>query len=190
MSWTRPGLRALPLALLLAAALLLLAGCAQRMASQGRYKPLEADEFFTDNRSARSPISGTLPLDTLAADSAVATGRENGQFVATVPVTVTDELLLRGRVMLNAYCAPCHGGGLTGNGPAVQAGFPPPPDLFSGDLPSLPVGDLYDTVTHGRGVMPGYAVQMRPGDRWAAVAALRALQQQRAPSQPAPTAAP
>jgi hypothetical protein len=174
----------------MATSLFLLAGCAQKMASQGRYKPLEGDAFFSDNRSARSMISGTIPIEPYLPSDPFNTGQETGQFVTTVPMTVTEPELLRGRVLLNSYCAPCHGGGLTGNGPVVQKGYPPPPDLFDARIASMAVGELFEVVTHGRGVMPSYAVQIRPADRWAAVAALRSLQQQRTQPQPTPTAAP
>jgi mono/diheme cytochrome c family protein len=183
MSRNEQAARTAVFALLMAVSLLLLAGCAQKMASQGRYKPMEADEFFSDSRSARTMISGTVPIQPYLPNDPFYTGRENGQYVTTVPMTVTASTLLRGRSLLNTYCAPCHGGGLTGNGPVVQKGYPPPPNLLAGDIPSLPVGQLYDVVTHGMGTMPSYAVQIRPEDRWAAVAALRSFQQQSGGSQ-------
>ncbi len=40
-----------------------------------------------------------------------------------------------------------------------------------------PDGQLYDVIGHGKGNMAGYATQMKPADRWAVVAYVRALQQ-------------
>jgi mono/diheme cytochrome c family protein len=50
-----------PLAVILSAALLsALAGCAQKMAVQPRYNPLQPSAFFPDGRSARPLVSGTV----------------------------------------------------------------------------------------------------------------------------------
>jgi len=36
-------------------------------------------------------------------------------------------------------------------------------------------GEIFNTITLGKGTMMGYAAQIVPGDRWAIVAYLRAL---------------
>jgi mono/diheme cytochrome c family protein len=48
------------LAVLLAAVLLLVSGCMQKMAVQPRYNPLQPSAFFADGRSARPLVAGTV----------------------------------------------------------------------------------------------------------------------------------
>jgi len=43
-------------------------------------------------------------------------------------------------------------------------------------LRQAPVGHFFDVMTHGFGIMPDYAAQISPKDRWAIVAYIRALQ--------------
>jgi mono/diheme cytochrome c family protein len=40
-------------------------------------------------------------------------------------------------------------------------------------------GELFDTITHGKNNMGGYAAQLEIMDRWAVVAYIRALQRSR-----------
>lgn len=40
----------------------------------------------------------------------------------------------------------------------------------------MPDGQVYGTIVNGKGLMSGYGHQIRPADRWAIVAYLRALQ--------------
>src|ERR1043166_661132 len=44
-----------------AAAFAILAGCRQDMHNQPKFIPLRSSEFFTDRRSARYPVPGTIP---------------------------------------------------------------------------------------------------------------------------------
>src|SRR6266550_7322539 len=47
----------------LAAALLCVAGCMQEMAKQPAYRPLQPSAFFSDGRSARPLVPGTIHRD-------------------------------------------------------------------------------------------------------------------------------
>ena len=165
--------------------ILLLAAC-QKMAGEGRYKPLEASDFFADGQSARPIVSGTLPLDAYLPGDPIESGRANGELLADVPVPVDDRVLERGRERFNIYCAPCHHAAGTGNGPVVRRGFPPAPTLLSNALRQAPAGHLYVVIKEGSGSMPNYDIQIPPLDRWAIVAALRSMQDALAPA-PQPT---
>ena len=56
-----------------------------------------ASTFFYDGSSMRQPVPGTVPIGGLKEDAAFFTGKgADGQFVATIPVTV-DEALRRAR---------------------------------------------------------------------------------------------
>ena len=58
----------------------------------------------------------------------------------------------------------------------VRRGFRPPPSFHTDRLRTVPAGHFYDVMSHGFGIMPDYAAQILPKDRWAIVAYIRALQ--------------
>lgn len=47
-------------------------------------------------------------------------------------------------------------------------------------LRQMPVGELFNSITHGVRNMPAYGSQIEPADRWAVILYLRALQRSRA----------
>jgi mono/diheme cytochrome c family protein len=56
----------------------------------------------------------------------------------------------------------------------------PPTNLTEERLRFMPVGELFNTITNGIRNMPGYGRQVDPGDRWAIILYLRALQRSQA----------
>jgi len=132
---------------------------------------------------------GTVAQGQLRADEPTHTGRvsvSDTSFVQTFPVSVTRELMFRGRERFNIHCAPCHG--ISGNGlgavhvramQLAEGTWTPPTDLTSEIMIAQPIGRIYDTVKNGVRAMPGYAAQITPEDRWAIVAYVRALQMSR-----------
>jgi mono/diheme cytochrome c family protein len=172
--------RSLPAAgclLLTACCLLLLAvGCRQQMADQPSHRPLTKSTFFGDDRSARPLEPGTVPQGFLSADERLYTGKSGGEPVTALPVPLTSELLQRGRERFDIYCAPCHDRTGGGRGMIVQRGFRQPPSLHTDRLRQAPVGRFVEVIAGGFGAMPDYAEQVRPADRWAIAAYIRALQ--------------
>jgi mono/diheme cytochrome c family protein len=164
----------LPLAA--AAVLVLGAGCRQDMHDQPRYKPLAGNDFFADGRSARPRIVGTVARGHLKTGSALETGKENGLFVATIPMAVDADLLARGRTHFETFCTPCHGRTGRGDGMIVLRGFKKPSSYHIDRLREAPSGYLFDVITNGFGAMSDYSAQTTPEERWAIVAYVRALQ--------------
>jgi hypothetical protein len=156
--------------------IVMLAGCSQQMAEQPRYRPLDASNFFDDDRSARPLVSGTVARGQLHEDEQFYTGKSAGTPVDTFPFPVTHEVLERGHERFDVFCSPCHGRLGDGQGMIVQRGFTPPPSFHSDRLRQAPVGHFFDVITNGFGVMPDYAAQVPPRDRWAIAAYIRALQ--------------
>jgi mono/diheme cytochrome c family protein len=164
------------LAALLAGGLLAVAGCRQNMHNQAKYKTLAENDFFADGLASRPLPAHTVarghlggsPFDTgLAADN---------RPVAVFPIPLTRQLLARGEQRYNIFCSPCHDRAGTGRGMIVQRGYKQPPSYHIDRLRSSPVGYFYNVITEGFGVMPSYASQIPPGDRWAIIAYVRALQ--------------
>jgi mono/diheme cytochrome c family protein len=90
---------------------------------------------------------------------------------------VTKEVLARGRERYNIYCAPCHSRVGDGNGFVPSRGFArKPPTFHKPRWQKAPLGEFYDVITNGSGIMPDYASQIPPEDRWNIVAYVRALQ--------------
>jgi mono/diheme cytochrome c family protein len=85
-------------------------------------------------------------------------------------------LLERGRARFDVYCAVCHGAAGLGNGPVKQAGFAEVAKLTDPRIRSMPDGQIFQTITSGKGLMASYAAQISPHDRWAVVAYVRAIQ--------------
>lgn len=174
-------------AFLAIAVLPFLAGCRQDMHNQPRYKALEASRFFSDGRSARQPVEGTVARGQLKLDEHLYQGRKNGQPVAEMPYPVTRAILERGRDRFDIYCSPCHSRAGDGEGMIVQRGLKHPPSFHIDRLREAPVGHFYDVITNGFGAMYSYASRVPVDDRWAIIAYIRALQlSQRAPLSEAP----
>ena len=157
-------------------AVLALAGCRQDMHDQPKFKPLAMSDFYTDLRSARPPVEGTVARGQLHEDTYFYTGKMGSNPGDYMPFPVTADVLARGRERFNIYCAPCHSRTGDGNGMIVQRGFRPPPSYHSDRLRKAPLGYFFDVITNGFGAMPDYASQIPPRDRWNIVAYIRALQ--------------
>jgi mono/diheme cytochrome c family protein len=165
-------------AAVLAMACLAAIGCRQDMHNQPRVKPLAASAFFSDGRSARPPVPGTVArgADGLRADELLYTGRVNGAPGDAYPFNITATVLLRGQERYTIFCAPCHGATGAGDGMIVQRGYRRPVPLADERLRTAPAGYFVDVMINGFGAMPDYAAQVPPRDRWAVAAYIRALQ--------------
>jgi len=163
------------LAIVVAASTLSLS-CRRDMQDQPKYKDLRGSAFFDDHRSARPAVEDTVPRGFLHAGGVFATGKQNGQPVAALPMPLTRELLDRGRDRYGIFCTPCHG--LTGNGlgMVVQRGYRQPPSFHIDRLREAPVGYFFEVETSGFGSMMDYSAQIPAADRWAIAAYVRALQ--------------
>jgi Cytochrome C oxidase, cbb3-type, subunit III len=154
----------------------LLAGCQQKMADQPRYEPLSRSTFFGDERAARPLVEGTVARGELRSDEHLYTGKQGGKLVDTFPFPATLAVLTRGQQRFNIFCSPCHDRVGTGQGMIVRRGYRAPASFHMDRLRQAPVGYFFDVMTNGFGVMPDYAQQIQPEDRWAIVAYIRALQ--------------
>lgn len=168
--------------IILTAAALAATGCIQvddtilqRMETQPKYKYYQPSEFFADMRSMREPPFGTIPRERPAGNPALTEGAVNGVLVSQVPIELTPEVLARGKHKFDIVCAQCHG--VRGDGNSIVAenmALRLPPSLL--ELKDRPAGYFYQAITYGYGLMPSFAGEIRPEDRWAVVAYVRALQ--------------
>ena len=151
-------------------------GCQQKMAVQGKLRTFQSSNRFEDGALARPKPDGTVAWGPEISER-VSQGTEKGTLLQKNPLPVTMKLLKRGQQRFQIYCSPCHGDTGAGNGVVVQRGFPHPPSYHIDRLRSEPDGDLFRTISNGTGAMYSYADRVEVEDRWAIVAYIRALQQ-------------
>jgi mono/diheme cytochrome c family protein len=158
--------------------LLVCAGCRLDMHVEPRYDPYAATNFFGDGQSARMPVAGTVSREDLSwgPQELLSTGKIDGALAEMFPFPVTRDVLERGRDRFDIYCSPCHGLSGDGDGMIVQRGMAPPPSYHIERLRAAPVGHLFDVITNGLGRMYPYGYRITPGDRWAIISYIRALQ--------------
>ncbi len=151
------------------------------MDRQPKLRPQAANSFFKDGLSSQQPIDGAIARGSHYQDIPENTGKIPGttNYVATIPVPVTTQLMARGRERYDISCAPCHGAQGDGKGITTKFGMAVIADLHDAagrKLPQQPDGQLFATISYGKGLMQGYASSLSIEDRWAIVAYVRALQ--------------
>jgi mono/diheme cytochrome c family protein len=168
------------------------------MKHQPKFQPQHPSTFFADGRAAREPIRGTVPIgynvqgayyqlsannvsDTAgfsAEPNYFNTGKwEQGEFYGDgIPIEVNEKLLARGQQRFNINCAICHGAGAAGDGIIKRYGLVTIATLQDERIRTQPDGQIFATITNGRGTMGAYGPQIAVEDRWAIVAYLRVLQ--------------
>ncbi|MEM9553596.1 MAG: cytochrome c [Acidobacteriota bacterium] len=153
------------------------------MDNQAYHRAQSASAFFADGLAMRRPAEGTVARDALHADDAYHLGRIGDAWVERIPHGVDEAIMLRGRERYDIFCAPCHGGAGSGDGPIARRAtqlaegtWTPPSDLTAAATLARPDGELFDIVSHGIRNMPAYDAQIPVADRWAIVAYVRALQ--------------
>ena len=159
------------------------------MNRQFKLRPMTPNGFFPNGVSSQLPPPGTVarsePVQTVDGpvypfeDSPVNTGLVTGttNFVATNPLPVNEQLLQSGRERFDIYCAPCHGRLGDGNGITKKIGdMPAVANLHDKRIGDMPAGEVFNTITHGKGLMGAAGPLVPVQDRWAVIAYLRALQ--------------
>jgi len=151
--------------------------------------------FFADGRGPRMPIPGTVPIgyempkpqmpgapesrsvaNFSVGTDYIDTGKMGNSWGTGIPVSVTPQLLQRGRERFNITCAMCHGATATGNGIAKQHGLNTVVTLQDDRIRKMADGEIFNTITNGKNTMMAYGPNIMVTDRWAIIAYLRALQ--------------
>ena len=156
---------------------------------QNKFQAQQPNPLFSDNMAMRAPEPGTVAVEDHVDDDHLTTGKVDGQFARTFPQSfkLDETSMARGKERFDIFCAPCHG--VSGNGDGMvnqrasalaEGTWVPPTNLGLDYLRLMPVGQLYDAITHGVRNMPPYASQISVEDRWAVVLYLRALQKSKA----------
>lgn len=161
----------------------------RNMYNQPRYDSQSHSDYFSDGRTMRPPIEGTIARE-MEIDQELVTGRlaDDSGWVLEVPTAILREFgsrieaAERGQERYDIACAPCHGISGAGDGlvsqraSSIGAAALSPPTFHSDRVRHMPDGQLYATITNGIRKMPSYRHNVSLEDRWAIVAYMRALQ--------------
>ena len=103
--------------------------------------------------------------------------------LALTPETA-EILLARGQDRYGIFCAICHGESGDGGGTVSKLGLNGVRNLHEDGFQAAnyPDGMFYHVITHGKGMMGAYGMNIPVDDRWAIVAYIRAMQEARAVS--------
>lgn len=186
------------------------------MDDQAKVRFQAESSFFADGKGARQSVPGTVPMGlTLPAVAGAApatpglaftaggtdyyhTGRFGDYWGDGLPTEVALEpaLIRRGAERYGIYCAVCHGHTGAGDGITAKYGIPMAAGNFH--LPTFTDkndpnyrtdGNIFATITYGKGQMGPYGAMIPVADRWAIIAYIRTLQMVKA-APPAAAATP
>ncbi|CAN5479336.1 cytochrome c [soil metagenome] len=172
------------------------------MVRQPKVRAQAESNFFADQRGARKPVEGTVPIGyemplPNEQGAAVAqagemkmearfgfsegtdyynTGRMGANWGTGIPVDVTPALMKRGEQRFDINCAVCHGPLGAGDGIVKQYGLATVVTLQDDRIRNMADGEIFDTITHGKNTMMAYGPRITVHDRWAIICYLRALQ--------------
>ncbi len=144
-----------------------------------------ASKFFADGRSDRAAPPNTVAASygpagqPLRDDDFLYLGKApNGSFARGFPTSLKVDMKFveRGRDRFTIYCLPCHGAVGDGNGITKAYGMGATPTYHDDRLRKMAEGEIFNTITNGKGQMNSYADKLGPADRWAVIAYVRALQ--------------
>ena len=154
---------------------------------QDKVKDQVPSAFFPDGNSAREPIAGTVAEEMPAVNDYWATGKWDDTHWGTgIPVhdardggralAIDDVNMARGRERYSISCAVCHGAAGDGQGVVTKYGLNGVANYQTDRLIKAPDGDIFNTISNGKGQMLGYGYNVTIDDRWRIVMYLRALQ--------------
>lgn len=143
------------------------------MMDQQKQSAQQHSLIFSDGYGMRQPVEGTIARGFLPYEYK---GQPDlaGQKLLN-PIPVSNASLQLGQKKFDTYCSPCHDYHGTGNS-RLRGQFPNPPSLHSEKVRTWSDGRIYAVITEGQNVMPSYATQLNPDERWAVINYIRALQ--------------
>ncbi len=160
---------------------------------QPKFKAQAPNPLFADGRAMRPPVQGSVARGESYLDTHMFEGVVDGQWATALPTSMKlDQATLeRGQQRFNIYCSACHGYAGYGdgavnqramelvsnvNGPVNGTQWVAAKSLHDETTRHQPMGQLFNTITHGIRNMAGYGAQISVDDRWAIAAYVKALQ--------------
>jgi mono/diheme cytochrome c family protein len=94
------------------------------------------------------------------------------------PIAYSESIKKEGKVLYGKFCIHCHGAKGNGQGSVVSnsnGAYPPPPS-YSKQLKDKPAGQIFYSITYGKGLMGSHASQLTKEERWKVVYHVQTLQ--------------
>lgn len=151
----------------------------QDMMESPAYKPQEAHPERPNLGAMRVPPKGTLPQGAFEPYEPGADFTKAKNLVNPLLEEQTGEVMARGKVVYDTYCAVCHASNGGGNGLVYEKsnGQLVVPSLITDRMKGWTDGEIFHLITKGRGLMGQYASQIpKVEDRWSAINYIRSLQ--------------
>jgi len=157
------------------------------MIYQDKVKDQVPSAFFADGNSARAPIPGTVAEEMPAQNDYWSTGKWDGTHWGDGipvhdavdggrPLQVDAADMARGRERYTISCEVCHGAVGDGKGITSKYGLNGVASYQIDRLRQASDGDIFNTITNGKGQMLGYGYNVAIDDRWRIIMYIRALQ--------------
>ena len=157
------------------------------MIYQDKVKDQVPSAFFADGSASRAPIPGTVAVEMPAQNDYGTTGKwDETHWGDGIPVheardggralRVDAADMARGRERYTISCEVCHGAAGDGQGITSKYGLNGAASYHTDRLRQETDGQLFDTITNGKGQMMGYGYNIAIDDRWRIVMYIRALQ--------------
>lgn len=151
------------------------------------YNPDQANKNFANGQTAQTPPKHTAPVGFVEEDVYPNTkeGYEDAGVKLINSLPLTEQNLLQGQHLFNAFCSPCHGKEGDGQGHLVKLekingvpSFHDPEKTSSrgGLMKDLSAGKIYHTIKYGVNMMGAYGSQLSPEERWKVVLYVQQLQ--------------
>jgi len=166
--------------------------------------------------SARKPVEGTIPRGFIPADEKIKTNEayllsymaknhfthdaakwqeEYDRAGASIqnPLDLTDENKGEGKRLYEINCKVCHGEKGEGNGQIVElpdggdGPYTARPPAYSTRLKEIKDGNMFYSVSYGKGMMGGYGFQLSVKERWQVIQYIKGLAGLNAAAAPAAT---
>ncbi len=93
------------------------------------------------------------------------------------PIPSSSSTIKSGKVLYQAYCAPCHGNNGKGDGPAAASLHPKPADHTSPAVQAESDGTLFYKISEGHTgtAMPPFKAVLHPDQRWSIIDYIRTM---------------
>ncbi len=92
------------------------------------------------------------------------------------PIAYSEAVKKEGKEIYGNFCIHCHGEKGDGQGSVIQNSEFPPPPAYNGALKDLPAGQIFYSITYGKGLMGSHASQLSKEERWKVVHYVEVLQ--------------
>lgn len=132
---------------------------------------------ISDTLSVRKPVEGTIPRGFKPYPYP---NTEEGYKMATEnlknPIALTEGVLAEGKDLYSKFCSHCHGTSGDGQGQMVQNDLFPSPGAYNTKYKDVTEGQMFHSITYGKGLMGSHASQLSQEERWKIVHYVQTLQ--------------